>query len=475
MPPPPVPGRPLCDSTDPTDWTMAETGYRIASGLVSSLDVVEAYLRAIEERDETVNAYLTVTADRARADARRAQEELRAGLWRGPLHGVPVALKDLVETAGIRTTAGSRILADHVPGQDAEVASRLRDAGTVLLGKTSTHEYAYGGTTNNPHYGPTRNPWDLGRIPGGSSGGSAAAVVARTAPGAVGTDTCGSVRIPAALCGCVGLKPTRGAVSLRGVLPLAPSLDHVGPLTRTVQDAALLFEALSGRSETVPAVSAEGAGLRGVTVGVPTSYFFDMVDPSVADGVHAALDRMAGAGARVREVEVGNLRPLVTAIFLRVRAEAQEVHRATFPSRREDYGEDLAANLGLPAPSAAELAEADRVIRAGVAALLAAFEQVDLLAMPTTPMSAPVIGVDRVRVAGEDMHVEEALTGFTSVFNASGLPALSVPCGQDDRSMPIGLQLVAPAGAEAALLTVGAAYEELRGPLGPPRSGSSIR
>jgi aspartyl-tRNA(Asn)/glutamyl-tRNA(Gln) amidotransferase subunit A len=159
-------------------------------------------------------------------------------------------------------------------------------------------------------------------------------------------------------------------------------LDHVGPLTRTVQDAVLLFEAMSGRSETVPAVSAEGAGLRGVTVGVPTSYFFDMVDPSVADGVHAALDRMAGAGARVREVEVGNLRPLVTAIFLRVRAEAQEVHRATFPSRREVYGEDLAANLGLPGRSAAELAEADRVIRAGVAALLAAFEQVDLLAMP---------------------------------------------------------------------------------------------
>jgi aspartyl-tRNA(Asn)/glutamyl-tRNA(Gln) amidotransferase subunit A len=466
MPRPPA-SLPLSSSSDPTDWTMAETGERLASGQVSPVEVTEAYLHAIDQRDGEINAFLTTATDRARADAARAEQELRAGVRRGPLHGVPVALKDLIETAGIRTTAGSRILADNVPAQDAEVVRRLHDAGTVLLGKTSTHEYAYGGTTNNPHYGPTRNPWNLDRIPGGSSGGSAAAVVSRTAPGAVGTDTCGSVRIPAALCGCVGLKPTRSAVSLHGVLPLAPSLDHVGPLTRTVLDAALLLEAMTGRSYGRP--SATGAGeLRGVTVGLPASYFFDMVDPSVAASVHAALDLMAAAGARIREVEIGDLRPLVTAIFLRVGSEARAVHRATFPSRREEYGADLVENLERPEPTDAERSHADRIIGDGVRALLAAFDDVDVLATPTLPMTAPPIGVDRVRVAGEEMHIEEALTGFTSVFNASGLPALSVPCGFDEASLPIGLQLVAPAGAESALLGLGAAYEALRGPAGFP-------
>jgi aspartyl-tRNA(Asn)/glutamyl-tRNA(Gln) amidotransferase subunit A len=457
---------PRSESSDPTDWTMAETGERLASGTTSPVEVVEAYLSAIQERDGDVNAYVTVASERARADAARAEQELRAGARRGPLHGVPVALKDLVETAGIRTTAGSRILADHVPAEDAEVVRHLAAAGTVLLGKTSTHEYAYGGTTNNPHYGPTRNPWRLDRIPGGSSGGSAAAVVSRTAPGAVGTDTCGSVRIPASLCGCVGLKPTRDTVSLHGIVPLAPSLDHVGPLTRTVLDAALLLEAMTGRSAGWPDAAAAGGSLRGLTVGVPNAYFFDMVEASVADSVHAALDRMAAAGARVREVDLGDLRPLVRAIFVRVGDEAREVHRETFPSRRDEYGPDLAANLDGPPATPAERAQAEEVIAGGVRALLAAFDEVDLLATPTTPMTAPLIGVERIRVAGEEMHIEEALTGFTSVFNASGLPALSLPCGADRESLPIGLQLVARAGGEATVLRAGAAFEELRGPLG---------
>jgi aspartyl-tRNA(Asn)/glutamyl-tRNA(Gln) amidotransferase subunit A len=464
---------PCSGSSEPTDWTMAETGERLASGRTSPVEVVEAYLTAIQARDGDLNAYVTVTADRARADAARAERELREGNRRGPLHGVPVALKDLVETAGIRTTGGSRILADHVPAQDAEVVRRLAEAGTVLLGKTNTHEYAYGGTTNNPHYGPTRNPWGLDHIPGGSSGGSAAAVVDRTAPGAVGTDTCGSVRIPAALCGCVGLKPTRGTVSLDGVLPLAPSLDHVGPLTRTVLDAALLLEAMTGRPAGWPEAAAARDGLRGLTIGMPTEYFFDMVDPAVAENIHAALDRMAAAGARVRKVDLGDLRPLVRAIFVRVRAEAQEVHRDTFPSRRDDYGPDLAANLDGPPATEAERAQAEQVIAAGVRAVLAAFDEVDLLATPTLPMTAPAIGVERVSVAGEEMHVEEALTGFTSVFNASGLPALSVPCGVDAASLPTALQLVAPAAAEATLLRAGAAVEELRGPLPAPVRATS--
>jgi aspartyl-tRNA(Asn)/glutamyl-tRNA(Gln) amidotransferase subunit A len=456
------------ESPDPLDWSMAEAGEVLAAGHASPVELTEAYLRAIDERDADVNAYLTVTVDRARADAARAERELRVGDRRGPLHGVPIALKDLIETAGIRTTAGSRILADHVPARDAVVARHLRDAGTVLLGKTSTHEYAYGGTTNNPHYGPTRNPWALDRIPGGSSGGSAAAVVSGTAPGAVGTDTCGSVRIPSALCGCVGLKPTRDVVSLDGVLPLAPSLDHVGPIARSVLDAALMLDAMTGTtSEWTTLSRAPSENLRGTVVGIPAAYFFDLVDPGASAAVHEAVELLAAAGASVRQVDVGDLRPLVGAIFLRVRAEAQEVHRATFPSRRDDYGADLAENLGGPVPTEDELRTADRVIRNGVAALAAALREVDVLATPTTPSTAPLIGDVRVRVADEDLHVEEMLTGFTSVFNAAGLPALTVPCGLAD-GLPVGLQLVAPSGADAAVLQVGAAYEALRGPAPRP-------
>jgi aspartyl-tRNA(Asn)/glutamyl-tRNA(Gln) amidotransferase subunit A len=453
--------------TDPLDWSMAEAGEQLAAGRLSPVELTEAYLAAIDERDGDVHAYLTVAADRARDDAARAERELRAGERRGPLHGVPVALKDLIETAGVRTTAGSRILADNVPERDAVVARRLREAGTVLLGKTSTHEYAYGGTTNNPHYGPTRNPWDRDRIPGGSSGGSAAAVVSGTAPGAVGTDTCGSVRIPSALCGCVGLKPTRGVTSLDGVLPLAPSLDHVGPITRTVHDAALLLDAMTGGASAA-ALSAVGTGdLRGTTVGVPTAYFFDLVDPGVHAAVRAAIDRLADAGATVREVDTGDLRPLVHAIFLRVRAEAQEVHRATFPSRSADYGADLAENLGRAPVTPDELGAAERVIRSGVAALAAALDEVDVLATPTTPATAPLIGAERVLVAGEDLHIEEMLTGFTSVFNAAGLPALSVPCGSAD-GLPVGLQLAGRSGADGTVLRVGAAHEALRGAVPRP-------
>ncbi|SOE02074.1 amidase [Blastococcus haudaquaticus] len=458
-------------SEEPLAWTMAEAGERLAAGELSPVELTEAYLAAIAERDDSVNAYLTVTADRAREDAVRAEQELRSGARRGPLHGVPVALKDLIETAGIRTTGGSRILADHVPRRDAVLAQNLRAAGTVLLGKTSTHEYAYGGTSNNPHYGPTRNPWDRDRIPGGSSGGSAAAVVSGTAPGAVGTDTCGSVRIPAALCGCVGLKPTRGRVNLDGILPLAPSLDHGGPITRSVRDAALLLDAMTGTTSEWTAAT-DVPDLRGTTVGVPTRYFFELVDPGVRAAVQASLDLMADAGATVRPVDVGDLRPLVAAIFLRVGAEAQEVHRATFPSRREDYGPDLVENLSRPAPTEARLAAAEQVIAEGVAALLAALGEVDVLATPTTPLTAPPIGAQRVEVAGEDLHIEEMLTGFTSAFNAAGVPALTVPCGLVG-GLPTGLQLVGRAGSEPTVVRVGAAYEALRGPAPWPFPGPS--
>jgi aspartyl-tRNA(Asn)/glutamyl-tRNA(Gln) amidotransferase subunit A len=254
---------------------------------------------------------------------------------------------------------------------------------------------------------------------------------------------------------------------------LAPSLDHVGPITRTVLDAALLLDAMTGTpAEGAPA--SEPGDLRGTTVGIPTAYFFERVDPGVRAAVHAALDRLTEAGATVREVDIGDLRAMVDAVFLRVRAEAQEVHRATFPSRRADYGADLVENLGRPAPTDDEWEAAERTIRTGVSALLAAVGDVDVLATPTTPATAPSIGADRVVVGGSDLHIEEMLTGFTSAFNAAGLPALTVPCGLVD-GLPAGLQLVGRAGGEPALLRVGAAYEAVRGPAPRPSSGGCGR
>ena len=298
-----------------------------------------------------MNAYITVTAERARADARRATDELAAGKARGPLHGIPIALKDLYETAGIRTTAGAKIHADYVPADDCTVARRLRDAGTILLGKLNTHEYAYGVTTNNPHFGPTRNPWNLEHIPGGSSGGSGAAIAAGLATATIGTDTGGSIRMPASVCGVVGLKPTYGRVSKAGVFPLSYLFDHAGPITRTVEDAALDAERdrglrPAGRDDACAPPStttrrALGGGVRGLRIGVPRAYFFAQLDDEVAAAVERAIGELRTLGAEVRDVEIRRRRGGVGAMFGLVLAEAQEIHADALRTRPADFGADV--------------------------------------------------------------------------------------------------------------------------------------
>ncbi len=416
-----------------------------------------------------MNAYITVTAERALADARRATEEFSAGKIRGPLHGIPVALKDLYETAGIRTTGGAKIHADFVPARDCAVARKLREAGSVLLGKLNTHEYAYGVTTNNPHFGPTRNPWDLERIPGGSSGGSGAAIAAGLATATTGTDTGGSIRMPASVCGVVGLKPSYGRVSKAGVLPLSFLFDHAGPITRTVEDAALMLNAIAGydpsdaNSVRVPVedyTAALGAGVRGLRIGVPRDYFYGNLESEVAAAVERALGEFRQLGADVRDVEIPGVEAGVGAVFGLVLAEAQAIHAESMRTRPADFGADVRELLSLPPPDARALTQALRTRDSLTVAMRSVLESVDVLVTPTTSITAARIGQDTVRNDGIEQPVLSAMIRCTAPFNATHLPALSLPCGFTRAGLPVGLQIAGRPFDEVTVLRAGHAYEQ---------------
>ncbi len=439
---------------------------------LSPLELTDAYLDRIERLNPRINAYITVTAERAREDARRATEEFAAGKLRGPLHGIPIAHKDLYETAGIRTTGGSKIHADHIPSADSTVARKLREAGTILLGKLNTHEYAYGVTTTNPHYGATRNPWDLARIPAGSSGGSGAAIAAGLATATTGSDTGGSIRMPASLCGVVGLKPSYGRVSKAGVLPLSYRFDHTGPLTRTVMDAALMFNAMAGYDPADPSslrLPAEDvtvgidAGIRGLRIGVPRGYFFEQLEDEVATALEAAIAELRRLGAEVREVDIPGVLEGVWGVFGFVHAEALEIHAHGIEHRLEDFGADLRAILGSPGPDAATLMLGLRYCDALTAAMRTVLEEVDVLVTPTTPITAPLIGQETVHYGDMEEPVLHAMIRCTAPFNATHLPALSLPCGFTPAGLPVGLQIAGRPFDEAMVLRVGYAYEQVTG------------
>ena len=457
---------------DLANLTIQQAARALRDRELSPLELTDAYLDRIERLNPRINAYITVTAERAREDARRATAELAAGKARGPLHGIPIAHKDLYETAGIRTTAGSKIHADHIPRTDCMVARKLRDAGTILLGKLNTHEYAYGVTTNNPHYGPTCNPWDLARIPAGSSGGSGAAIAAGLATATTGSDTGGSIRMPAALCGVVGLKPTYGRVSKAGVLPLSYRFDHTGPLTRTVMDAGLMFNAMAGYDPADPSslrlpvedvTSGIDAGIRGLRVGVPRGYFFDQLEGEVATAVEAAIAELRHLGAEVREVDIHGVLEGVWGVFGFVLAEAQEIHARAIAQRPQDFGDDLRAILGSPGPDAATLMLGLRYCDALTAAMRIVLEEVDVLVTPTTPVTAPLIGQETVRYGDMEEPVLHAMIRCTAPFNATHLPALSLPCGFTPAGLPVGLQIAGRPFDEATVLRVGYAYEQATG------------
>lgn len=451
--------------------SLAGLSRALRAGEVSPVEVTEALLGRVE-LDET-NAFITVTAERAMEDARRAEAEISAGRYRGPLHGVPVAIKDLVPTANIRTTMASAFFENHVPDRDATVAGRLREAGSVLLGKTNTHEFAYGPTGDRSFFGPTRNPHDPDKITGGSSGGSGAAVATGLCYGAIGSDTGGSIRIPAALCGVVGMKPTFGRVGKGGVFPLAPTLDHVGPLTRTAEDNALFLSAIAGPDpEDLHSVDRPPEdfardlhrGVRRTTVGVPTTFYFEHLDREVEARVREAVEVFRDLGAEVREVEVPNVWETLHAQRLTLAAEAYAVHEERLkaePERFDDQGlERLLGGEDLRAYRYANAQQRKLLSRREFEEVLGV---VDVILAPSVPIPATEIGQRELTIEGHEEAVYSALTRLTGPTNLNGLPSLSVPCGTTASGLPVGLQLIGRPFDEATLYRFGHAYEESAG------------
>lgn len=449
--------------------TAAELSERLARCEVSPVEAVDAYLARAERLNPHLNCFLTVLADRARDEARQAEQELTQGRRRGPLHGIPVALKDIVYTRGVRTTMGSRIFAEFVPEEDATVVERFRAAGAVLIAKAHTHEFAYGPTSNNPHYGPCRNPWDRRRIPGGSSGGSAASVAAALCPIAIGSDTGGSIRVPGALCGVVGLKATYGRVSRFGVFPVSWALDHIGPLTRTARDAALALGAIAGYDPRDPTTSrapvpdyaaALTGDVRGLRVGVLREHMAEPLDGEVRQVVGAAFQQLAQLGATVEEVSIPSVayaRPVSTIIM---GVDSVAVHEALLRERAQDYGPDVRRRFPVPLSlSGLDYVRAQQARTHITADVQAAFERFDVLVGPTVPLPAPEIGQETVMIDGREHVVAVALSSLTRLQNVTGFPVLSVPCGLTRAGLPVGLQIAARPLDEATALRVADAYE----------------
>jgi aspartyl-tRNA(Asn)/glutamyl-tRNA(Gln) amidotransferase subunit A len=449
--------------------SIAELSALIRSRQVSPLEVTEAYLTRIEQLNPRLNAYITVMADSALEAARRAEAEITSGTYRGPLHGVPLGIKDLLDVAGVPNTMGSRILRDHVPTSDATAVAKLTEQGAIIVGKQNLHEFAFGITSENPHYGAVHNPWDTERVPGGSSGGTAAAVAAGLCAGGLGSDTGASIRAPAAWCGVVGLKPTYGRVSRAGALPLAWSLDHIGPIARTVRDCAIILQAIAGHdpldaasaTEVVPDFTSDlDRPVRGLRVGIPREYFFDVIEPDTDRLIRAAIEVLEGLGATVREVSLPHVAHAQVAGNVIMSSEAASWHATWLQERPADYGADVLARIrgGLLVRAAEYLASQQMrtLIQQDFAA---AFAEVDVVVGPTAPIVAPPIG--RTTEPGGPLNVapRSIANRATVPCNLTGMPAISVPCGFASDGMPVGLQIMGAAFAEPLVLRVAAAYE----------------
>ena len=433
--------------------TLSALRTRLAAGELSPREAVQACLDRIEALDEGLNAFISVRAEEALAEA----DGLGRPGGQGPLWGVPVAVKDVVDVAGARTTAGSRILADNVAVRDADAVAGLRAAGAVVVGKLNTHEFAFGARTTSPHFGPARNPWDRTRICGGSSGGSAAAVAADLVPGTLGTDTAGSIRIPAALCGVTGLRPSSGLVSNRGVVPLSVTFDTVGPIARTAEDCALLLDALAPRARAVEQLAAPVDRLR---VGVVTALAAEGLDPDIAALVALAVEDLRTLVSSVEPVEVPLLDWAGLIQQLQMLPEAAAVHRRWLETRLDDYGPDvrarLLAGLFLPATAYVTGMRARRLYRERLAQV---FERVDLLVAPAMPVVAPRLEDESVVVGGRELPYRLALMPFNSPWSLAGLPAASAPCGLA-HELPAGLAIVGRPFEDATVLRLARAYQE---------------
>jgi aspartyl-tRNA(Asn)/glutamyl-tRNA(Gln) amidotransferase subunit A len=448
--------------------TIVELSPRLRRREVSPVELTRGCLDRIEELNPALNVFITVMAESALAEARAAEDEIFRGDWRGPLHGIPVALKDILDTAGTRTTAASELYQSRVPAEDAEVVQRLRRAGAVILGKNNLHEFAYGGSSLVSFFGDVHNPWNAAHIAGGSSGGSAAAVAAGLCYAAIGTDTAGSIREPAALCGCVGIKPTFGRVSTRGVIPLSWSLDHVGPIAATVGDAAAVLQAIAGYDaldvnsvdvRVSDYVSGLGDAVKLLRVGVPRAYFYDDLDPEVRAAVELALAVIRTLVAEVREVQLADMRIEVPTDRTVQAAESFAFHAENVGRTPELYQPETLRRIRSGENiSAAEYILRRRELEEVRRRAQDIFADVDLLVTPTTPLPAPAIA-DLKKDSDELRPAELMLLRNTRPFNVWGLPAVSVPCGFTKSGLPIGLQIAGPHWREDLVLTLAQTYE----------------
>jgi aspartyl-tRNA(Asn)/glutamyl-tRNA(Gln) amidotransferase subunit A len=444
--------------------SITETAELLRKRELSPVELTKNCLERIERLNPTLNAFITVTAKLALAQAQTAEAEILRGDWCGPLHGIPLAMKDLIDTAGIRTTAASALFKDRVPAEDAEIVRRLKEAGAVFLGKQNLHECAYGGSSMISNYGEVHNPWDSARIAGGSSGGSAASVAAGLGYGAIGTDTAGSVREPAALCGIVGLKPTYGRVSVRGVIPLSMSLDHIGPIARTVSDAVLMLQAIAGydgkdaNSADMPVpdyLKNLNQGSRALRIALPRKFFYEDLDPEIAAAVEYALGtlRVFASSLVEMEIDVPTDRTVQTAEAYAYHAEfvsrSPELYQPE-TLRRIRKGEEITAS---------ELGHRRRELRQIRSEIHRVFDEVDVLVTPTTPVAAPAI--DELKQNPDLLRPRELLLlRNTRPVNVWGLPAISVPCGFTTAGLPIGIQIIGPHWREDRVLQLAHAYEQ---------------
>lgn len=440
---------------------------------LSPVELTKEILDVAEKSQPIINSYMEIYREEALETAKQVEKEIQAGQYKGIFHGIPLALKDNLYFKDKVTTMSSKIHKDFVSNYDATVVEKLRDAGVIYTGKLSMHEYAWGITNNNPHYGAVKNPWDLTKIPGGSSGGSGAAVAAGASIASLGTDTAGSIRIPSSACGIVGLKPTHGRVSKYGCYPLAWSLDHIGPMTKTVKDAAAMLEIISGFDHRDPTcinapvenyVDQLTGDVDGLVIGVNEEYFFKDVDKDVEVAVRAQIQSLVDRGARVEEVSIPSLRYAEWAELVTSLSEASAIHHNDLQKRPEDFGSDIRLLFELgELPSAVDYLQAQQVRRQIKQEFNQVFQKVDVLITPTLPIVANDIGDDLAEINGEKVDLINNIIRFTGPGNLTGLPALSVPAGFKGH-LPVGIQIMGPAFKEGLILNVGYAIE-LNNPL----------
>jgi aspartyl-tRNA(Asn)/glutamyl-tRNA(Gln) amidotransferase subunit A len=461
--------------------TIKDLSKLISAREISPVDLIEATLERIAKLNPTLNAFITVLEDSARRDAKNSELLIKEGKYKGPLHGIPISLKDLIYVKGVKSTSGSMILSNFIPEYDSTVVKKLKDAGAIIVGMNNTHEFACGITNINPHYGSSKNPWDINRMSGGSSGGSAVAVSAGMTPASIGTDTSGSIRVPSSLCGLFGLKPTYGRVSKYGVQELAPSIDHIGPIARSTWDIAVVLQTIAGYDKLdnstvdLPVPEFSKSILEGKStedkkpnkfrVGIPLEFFFDLIDSRVMHTIEKFVDRLQGCGISTSPVHVEQTDKIFDSWRAIRLGESAAVHEQWIKTRRREYGQNVIIMLekGMEV-TAVEYINAHKLRMELKIAFLKAMTDYDALLVPTTIIPAPLLDDTTVKINEDTIEVYQALSGLTTVFDITGLPAMNVPAGfineGEKNKLPIGVQLVGRPFDEETLLKISNIYDE---------------